>query len=74
MEADALLAVVANVGLQLTKLVERAERDYEDSPEDEREIRRAFVVAYIVARDTWAQFLVALTTELFSDEGDIDQA
>ena len=70
MEAEALLAVVSNVGLQLARLVERAERDYEDSPEDEREIRRAFTVAYIVARDTWAQFLVALTTELFSDDED----
>lgn len=64
MDADAILRAAATVGLKLTALVNTAERDYERTPEDERDVRRAFLAAYIVARDTWAQYIAALGAEM----------
>lgn len=64
MDNDAVLRAAAITGLKLTKLVEQAEHDFIHCAEGEGEIRRAFVAAYIVARDTWASFLAALGEEL----------
>lgn len=67
MEVDPVLVAAVNVGLKLAKLVEQAEQDFIKSPEAEREIRRAYVVGYMVARDTWAQFIAALGAALQED-------
>ena len=65
---DPVLRAAVKVGLQLSRLVEQAEQVFIKAPEAERDIHRAYVVAYIVARDTWAQYLSALAQELTGED------